>query len=158
MQKYALIQNNEVVELKDLQDEEVAEALKTFQLAIDITDQLPQPEVGWKFVGNKLEPFDDNLSDEERDLIRMDRRFRFGNALCDEAVKILSVRNRALDKSSAQVNQIISTFTPIEMALRKCALPTAAGGIQAMAPSFPEYSQDFDYLLGKLNSFLANEV
>lgn len=158
MRTYALINDNEVVKVEEMEDSEVAEAMRSYQLAIDITDQVPQPDVGWRFVGNKLEPYDDNLTDEQKDLIRMERRFVFGNSLCDEAVKLLSVRNRALGKTSAQVNQIISTFAPIEMALRKCALPTAVGGIQAMAPSFPEYSQDFDYLLGKLSSFLANEV
>lgn len=158
MRTYALINDNEVVELKEMEDAEVAEAMRSYQLAIDITDHIPQPDVGWVFVGNKLKPYGDNLTDEQKDMIRMERRFVFGNTLCDEAVRLLSVRNRALGKTSAQVNQIIGTFAPIEMALRKCALPTAAGGIQAIAPSFPEYAQDFDYLLGKLNSFLANEV
>jgi len=53
MRKYAFIENNIVVDIKELNDEQVQdESMK--KLIIDIQDITPQPEINWLLVGNKL--------------------------------------------------------------------------------------------------------
>lgn len=87
----------------------------------------------------------------------MDARFRFGNRLCDELIKMLSAKNILLGKTSAQVNAIISSMAPIEQALRKCALPTALYAIQMISPAYPEYAEEFTYAVDSLHAFIDNE-
>ena len=56
-----------------------------------------------------------------------------------------------------EVNQIITTFMPIEQAMRKCALPTALGGINQMRALFPEYDDIFAYVSSELSNYLDSE-
>jgi hypothetical protein len=52
--KLALIQNNIVRAIVDCTEEESVEYAKQYDATVDITDILPQPQVGWLLVGNHL--------------------------------------------------------------------------------------------------------
>lgn len=160
MRKYALINNNVVLEVADLSDTAFDNLMRTgaYSAGVDITDLVPQPTVSWLLEGNTLVPYGGDLTPEQQDRHRMRARRIFGNALCDDAIEMLSVRNRALGKTPQQVSSLISTFMPIEMALRKCALPTALGGLQQIAPSFPEYETEMNYVMEQLTAYITNEV
>ena len=58
MNKYALLQNNIVVEIKDFNDEEIIEALSDakYNQIIDITNDNPTPGIGWMFNGSVIIP------------------------------------------------------------------------------------------------------
>jgi hypothetical protein len=71
---------------------------------------------------------------------------------------MISRRNKILGKTATEVNQIIATFMPIEQAMRKCALPTALGGISKMRSLFPEYEDIFDFVAAELSNYLNSEI
>jgi hypothetical protein len=50
----ALVKDGVVTEIKTLDDAGYQAAAKVCQAVIDITDTVPQPEVGWTFTGNTL--------------------------------------------------------------------------------------------------------
>jgi hypothetical protein len=156
---YAIVNNNKVTDVKNLSDEYFAIEIKHNQLIVDVSEMVTTPGIGWKLDGNQLIPGDEatEYTDSMPEMLKMNNRFKFGNQLCDEMVKLLSIRNLELGKTSQQVSTMISTFLPIEMALRKCAIPTALGGIMMMAPAFPEYTDQFNYAIGKITTFLATE-
>lgn len=52
--KAAIINNNIVTEIKNINEQECSELSKVNQLVIDITEIYPQPEVGWIFDGINL--------------------------------------------------------------------------------------------------------
>lgn len=54
MSTYAIIKNNQVTEVRELTEEQLHEELKSAQLAIDITNTNPVPQVGWILDGNTL--------------------------------------------------------------------------------------------------------
>lgn len=158
MRKYAVVNNNVVVSVELLDESQYREKAKASQLVIDIHDLAVEPQVGWVLDGNELKVALQDVSAEQLEDIRMRARFKVGNRVCDEAVIMISGRNKTLGKNSAQVNQIISTFMPIEQAMRKCALPTALGGINLMRAGFPEYEDIFEYVASELSNYLNSEV
>lgn len=158
MKKYALLKENFVVSIENLDEAQYREKSKDYQLIIDIEEASIQPDIGWVLDGNSLKPYSSSMSEAEKEDKKMRARFRIGNAICDEAVIEISARNRALSKTSAEVSAIITNFMPIEMALRKCALPTALGGIMQMKPAYMEYEDIFNEIISKLNTYLASEV
>ena len=54
MRKYAIIDNNIITEVLDLEDEGVTREQLYHSLVIDIQDLNPIPEVGWELHGNTL--------------------------------------------------------------------------------------------------------
>lgn len=158
MRKYALVKDNVVVSVETLDESQYRDRARDYQLIIDIEDMVFEPQVGWILEGNQLKNFSIDLSNEQLEDMRMRARFKIGNKICNEAVIMISGRNRTLGKNSTEVNQIITIFTPIEMAMRKCALPTALGGISQMRSGFPEYHDIFDYVIAELSNYLNSEV
>ncbi len=158
MRKYALLRENFVVSIESLDEIQYREKCKEYQLIIDVEDLAVQPDIGWVLDGNSAKPYSSSMSESEKEDKKMRARFRIGNAICDEAVIKISARNRALAKTSAEVSAIITNFMPIEMALRKCALPTALGGIIQMKPAYTEYEDIFNEIINKINAYLASEV
>jgi len=56
MRKHAILDNNIVVEVSDINDAEYEVLIKTHQLLIDVQDFAITPQVGWILDGNKLVP------------------------------------------------------------------------------------------------------
>lgn len=158
MRKYAIVNNNIVSSIELLDNLQYIEKSKVSQLVIDIHDLAVEPQIGWVLVGNELKVAPHNASAEQLEDIRMRARFKVGNRVCDEAVILISCRNKALGKNSTEVNQIINTFMPIEQAMRKCAIPTALGGINLMRSGYPEYEDIFEYIASELSNYLNSEV
>ncbi len=50
----ALIQDSICIAIRDLSADELIEESRTHQLVMDITDESPQPQVGWVFTGQRL--------------------------------------------------------------------------------------------------------
>lgn len=56
MRKHAILDNNIVVEVSDIDDAEYEVLIKAHQLLIDVQDFPITPQVGWVLDGNKLVP------------------------------------------------------------------------------------------------------
>lgn len=50
----ALIQNNIVVEIRELSEEEISSLMLKYQQIVDITDTMPVPHVDWVWTGNSF--------------------------------------------------------------------------------------------------------
>jgi hypothetical protein len=51
----ALVQNDTVVGLySPSSDEELASVSSLFEAAVDVTNQVPAPQIGWLLIGNQL--------------------------------------------------------------------------------------------------------
>lgn len=157
MKKYALVKNDVVISVEMLTEDAYRQKSMECQVIVDISELVIEPEIGWVLEGNALRPHSSNISLEKIEDTKMRNRFKVGNKVCDEAIVLISGRNRMLEKNSTQVNQIITTFTPIELAMRKCALPTALLGIAQMRSLFPEYLDIFDYVSSELTNYLNSE-
>ena len=156
---YACIRDSAVVEIKVVTGD-APFVDEGYDHVFDVTNNDPPVVAGWSFADGQLlapERAPDGVAAHSAELARMESRFKFGNALADRMIKILSVRNVELGKTSTQVNQMISAFVPIEMALRKCALPTALGGIVYMEPSWPDYATEFAVAKDALWGFIEEE-
>jgi len=158
MRKYALLEDNIVIKIDDLDDEAYQREIHKYSSIIDVEDLLPQPSVGWKLVGNKIVP-SETLSNDAKLKIKMDMRFKFGNNLADIMVKKMSIRNVELIALGQvmNINTVIANFSGIEQALRKCAIPTAKSGIQSLSSVYTEYSNEFSYALTEINNYLNIE-
>lgn len=156
---YACIRDGAVVEVKVVTDE-TPFVNEGYSHVFDVTGSEPAVTAGWTYADNQLiapENAPEGVAEHAAELAKMEARFKFGNALADHMIKVLSVKNLELGKTSAQVNTMISAFLPIEMALRKCALPTALGGILYMKPTWAEYDAEFQMAVDDLQAFLASE-
>jgi len=158
MRKYALIKDNVVVSIETLEENSLQDKAWEYQLIVDIQDMAVEPQVGWILEGNQLVPSSQSLSPEQLEDMRMRARFKVGNKICDEAVVMISRKNKILGKTAVEINQIITTFMPIEQALRKCALPTALNGINQIRSTYPEYGEIFDYVAAELSNYLNSEA
>jgi hypothetical protein len=155
---YACIIDNVVSEIKKVSEEESMPDFSDYELVFDITGCERNIKAGWVLQnGQFADPGDLPNDIEPVQMSKMDARFRFGNQLCDHMIKILSIKNLVLGKTSSQVSSMISAFLPVEMALRKCALPTALGAMRLMRPAYGEYSEEFQYAIDELENFLAGE-
>lgn len=56
MRTYAFIQNNEVVSVDECSEESYLYQAQFYQNIVDITDAIPQPQVGWTLNGPSLVP------------------------------------------------------------------------------------------------------
>jgi hypothetical protein len=159
MKKIALLKNNIIVEIREVEDCDIRTLSNQCDLIIDITEHNSTPLVGWVLIGNSLTvsvPLD--LHEKERS--KMEARFIHGNKLADEMVKRMSIRNIELIKLGQvlNINTVIQTFSGIENALRKCALPTALSAINNIIPVYTEYNNEFLYAKLDLENFLTNEA
>lgn len=158
-QLYACIRASAVVEIKIVSEDQPF-VNEGYDRVFDVTNMDPPVTAGWLYIDGQLvapQDVESSIADDAADFVKMEARFKFGNQLCDHMIKILSIRNRSLGKTSAQVNTMISAFFPIEMALRKCALPTALGGIMQIKTIYAGYDAEFQYAITELQAFLANE-
>jgi hypothetical protein len=159
MKKIALLKNNIIVEIREVEDDDIRSLSNQCDLIIDITEHNSMPAVGWILIGNLLTA-SVPLDVHEKERSKMEARFIHGNRLADEMVKRMSIRNVELIKLGQvlNINAVIQTFSGIENALRKCALPTALSAINTIIPVYTEYNNEFLYAKLDLENFLANEA
>ena len=159
MSRIACVKDGVVIEVQ-VTTEETPLVSEGFDGVYDVTNCDPPITAGWVIVDNQFvapEDADPEVAALAALVVKMDARFKFGNELCDQMIKVLSIKNLELGKTSQQVSAMITSFLPIEMALRKCALPTALGGIKQMRAGWSDYSNEFDIAIAALEGFLAGE-
>ena len=122
--KYAVLENNVVVALMDLEEQEVAEASLKHQLLIDIDTTSPQPQVGWVLVGNKLAP-SSPMPIEQIIQAKIKKAREFGTKLVGDAVDRIGAKNVLSGKTEAQVLEVAAMLQPIKQLLEGGALATA---------------------------------
>lgn len=160
MSLHACIKDGKVSQLIEISSEEqVYELSVNYSTVVDVSEMSPQPQIGWVIDGININPPAPLSTDLKMKTI-MDMRFKFGNDLADAMVKKMSIRNIALINSgqTLNINTVIQTFSTIENAIRKCAIPTAKSALTSILPLYPEYNEEFTYALNEINNYLLSET
>jgi len=132
MRKYAVVDNNEVVEVLNLDEDGYRHEASYHQLIVDIEDLLIQPEVGWIFLGNQLAP-PPNAPVDMPTLIKAKIK-----SYQDKAPAILRdmyTTNTLLGITIQQSDAMFADYQDVLIRLREGAWPTALYRLQQKTPS-----------------------
>lgn len=156
MRKYALVNNSMVTKLAEIEEDGFPELIKSNDMVIDITDDSPQPTVGWVLNGNKLE-IPQNLSSREQFEIELNsRKAEFGSKLAKSAVDRIGARNKILNKSGSQVISLLTQLLGVKSLLETGALGTARYSCMQLKTAYSEYADIFDEVISQINNFESN--
>lgn len=156
LKTYALINDNEVKTIKDLEEEELALIGPSYQLIVDIENTFPIPSVGWKLVGNKLiDPQNLQVSLQDTLAYKIKKARQFGEELKGEVIDKIGAKNLILGKTEQQIITVATALLPIGDLMSGGALKTAKSAMIAAKASYPEYESEFDYAISKINEFVG---
>lgn len=153
MRKYALLQNNVVVEVRQLEEQEVQMLGLNYSMIIDIEDELPQPSVGWKFEGNKLVPQSSGQTQEQYEIELASKKTSFGISLAREAIDKIGARNKILNKTGSQVTTLLNQLVGVKLLLETGALGTARYSCTQLKAVYTEYTDIFNIVIDSINEF-----
>lgn len=153
MRKYALVNNNVITQIIEIEPEELCEYSGKNSLIIDITDFIPQPQLNWVLVGNILEFPQGNSDREKLEEILAEKKIIFGIKLARMCVIKIGARNKILNKNSTQVSTILNQLIGVKLLLENGALGTARDSCSLLKAVFSEYSDIFDKIIAEVNSF-----
>lgn len=155
MRKYAIVDNNVVIQIKEMDESEYMTLSRQHQLIIDITDMLPQPSLSWLLVGNALQAPSGSLTQEQQLEIIVGQYRKYGEELSKVLNDKVGARNLMLGKTEAQISSLVTTLISIGTLLEKGALKTARTVMQQVNPGFSEYSDIFDYGIDAITSYVG---
>lgn len=146
---YALIRNNNVLEILELSEEQYRIMIRNYDAIVDISNLNPTPEVGWVLRCNKLEP----LSLQERAFRQQNYQRQFGEELAKELVDLVGARNLELtfQESTPNVPSMLTALGGVLSLLQTGTLKTAR---TAYKPSFTSYADVFQLGIDKISVFL----
>lgn len=153
MRKYALVNNNIVSSVVDVEDDDVRSLSDNNQMVIDITDVSPQPKSNWILNGNSLQ-IPSNFSDLEKfEIVLAGKKTDFGINLARQAIDRIGARNKILNKTGTQVAILLNQMLSIKLLLETGALGTARYSCTQLKTTFIEYEDIFDYVINEISSF-----
>lgn len=155
MQKYALVNNNVVTGVIEIEVEQLNDFISTNEMIIDITNQLPLPAIGYVLNGNTLEIPQGLSSREDFEIELNSKKSKFGTNLAKIAVDRIGARNKILNKSGPQVVTLLSQLIGIKSLLETGALGTARHSCSVLKVTYTEYADIFDYIISEINLFEA---
>ena len=132
MRKHAILDNNLVVEIMNLDEELYKREASYHQLIIDIEDLVIQPQVGWLLSGNTLIP-PPNSPVPIKDLIKA--RIKYYQEQAPELLRDLYAENTLLGITVQQSNQMFSDYQDVLIRIREGAWPTALYCLSQKQPS-----------------------
>lgn len=104
----ALIQDNKVTAIQDLDDAGYQSASKTCQIVIDISAMTVQPQVGWTFDGSNLNPPPGTLASMKITKLAFRERFTIG-----EMTGIYSAMSSNFTLQAMIGNQQVATYVDL---------------------------------------------
>lgn len=153
MKKYAIVNNNKVTEIIEIEEEVYPNYSKVNQMVVDIDDMSPQPVVGYILNGNKLE-LPQGFSDREAfEIFLAELKTEFGIKLCKSAINKIGARNKILNKTGTQVTALLNTLIGVKMLLETGALGTARYNCSLLKSVYAEYADIFQYVIDEINAF-----
>jgi hypothetical protein len=153
MQKYALINNNVVTGIVEVEADEVSTHLNSNDMVIDITGIIPSPAVGYVLNGNTLEIPQGSSSREQFEIELNSKKVDFGCKLCRTAIDRVGARNKILNKTGTQVITLLTQLLGVKSLLETGALGTARSICGQLLVVYPEYNDIFSMVIAEINSF-----
>lgn len=132
MRKYAVVDNNEVVEVLNLEEDGYRHEASYHQLIVDIEDLLIQPEVGWIFLGNQLAP-PPNAPVDMPTLIKA--KIKSYQDKTPAILRDMYTANTLLGITIQQSDAMFNDYQDVLIRLREGAWPTALYRLQQKTPS-----------------------
>lgn len=156
MNKYASIINNNVVKVSELDEQQFRLESKECELLVDITNMIPEPEVGWVLNGNKLELANDELSSDEQDLHQQKAQRKFGVQVLEYALDAIGARNLKLTREStpADVATLAQQMASIKLLLEGGALKTARTICLMIKPTYPNHADILQTVIDDITQFI----
>lgn len=132
MRKYALLDNNVIVEIMDLDDDSYVVQAALHQLVVDIQDLVVPPQIGWLLNGNVLTP-PPGQTINLKEMIKA--RIKFYQESAGELLRDLYATNTLLGLTVAQSDQMFQDYSDVLMRIREGAWPTAVYRLSIKEPS-----------------------
>lgn len=132
MRKYAILDENIVVEVLDLDDAGYVREASYHQLIVDIQDLVIHPQVGWVLVGNTLTP-PPGQTVPVKDAIKA--RIKYYQSEAPELLRELYATNTLLGITLQQSNQMFSDYQDVLIRIREGAWPSALYCLSQKTPS-----------------------
>lgn len=156
MNKYASIINNAVVKVSELDEQQFRLEAKECELLVDITDMIPEPEVGWVLNGNKIELPGVVMSPDQLDLYQQKAQRKFGVKVLEYALDAIGARNLKLTREStpADVATLAQQMASIKLLLEGGALKTARTICSMIKPTYPNHSDILQTVIDDITQFI----
>ena len=154
---YAIVNNNMVTQVLNLEDSEVPSISQINQMVIDVENQIPRPVIGWILSGNSLVPSNQSMTDDEFDAFQQKSQREFGQKILSDIVDLLGQRNLKLGREGAvfSVTSLATQSASIKLLLETGALKTARTICYAIKGSFPLHEDIFNLTISNISSFLT---
>ncbi len=153
MRKCALVSNGVVTKIVDVEDSEMQDLARSSEMLIDITDEVPQPSVGYILNGNTLRIPQNLSSREEFEIDLNSRKSDFGIKLAKSAIDRIGARNKILNKNGTQVAALLTQLLSVKLLLETGALGTARYSCVQLKAVYTEYDDIFNMVIDEINSF-----
>lgn len=132
MRKYAILDNNIVTEILDLDDEGCIRESSYHQMLVDIQDLVIPPQVGWILIGNKLQP----VPGMELTLkLMIEARIKYYQDSAPALLRDLYSTNTLLGLTTTQSDQMFDDYQDVLIRIREGAWPTAIYRLSQKTPS-----------------------
>lgn len=131
MRKFAVLDNNVVVEILNLDDDVYQREASYHQLIVDIEDLVVTPQVGWKLSGNMLVPPNDQVNLE----LLIKSRIKHYQEAAPELLRDLYTANTLLGINVQQSDQMFQDYQDVLIRIREGAWPTALYRLSQKTPS-----------------------
>jgi len=132
MRTYALVNNNTVTDIQDLNESDIPSVVLVNQLIIDVQDLIVLPQIGWVISGNKLAPPANQMVSLHTQIQSKIKHYQ------DSAGDLLSnlyATNTLNGLTTAQSDAMFTECAPILLRIREGAWPTAIYHLNNMTPT-----------------------
>jgi len=153
MRKYAVINNNTVTQIVNIEEGECSSYSTSNQMLIDIEDMSPLPLIGYVLNGNVLEIPQGRGDREAYEYALAVKKTDFGIKISRIAIDRIGARNKILNKSGTQVTALLMQLLNIKLLLETGALGTARYSCTLLLSSYTEYEDIFNDIIQQINSF-----
>lgn len=76
--RIAFVRNNEVIDVKEISEEELQQIAASYHAVVDVTGFDPMPQIGWLLVGNKLVSVEPSSPSMKITKLALRQRFTIG--------------------------------------------------------------------------------
>lgn len=152
---FAIINNNKVVEVKELEEVSYRITAAINDLVLDISDTIPQPQVDWLLQGNKLVPNGAGATAQEITEQIVAKHIIVGKRIKDAAAARLGGRNLILGKTSAEIATFVGQVISIGFLLEGGALRTARSAIEGLKAGYPDYTSELEKVIDEITAFIG---
>lgn len=157
--KFAIISNNLIETIMEVESEAELSAklnLRSVQGVIDITDQVPEPQVGWALIGSELMNQTPPTTSDEHDAYQQKAQRQKGEQLCKKATDLVGARNLKLARELVPVDVALlaSQMLSLKTLLEGGALKTVRGLCLAMKAAHPNHADILQSIVDEITEFL----